>query len=127
MIAKYSPTTQIPLNKRVLFNTGYLFLQAIYHELKLDKVCQQIKQKYEFEYNLNEILSRLLYLRILHPASKKGILNTQRIYLNLPVFRPIKFIGHWKCLRSNLILLKKRFINLNYSQLKFKMLILVDL
>jgi len=72
IIAKFSPTKQIKLNKQKLFNAGYLFLQAIYHELKLDMVCQQITQKYKFEYDLNEILSRLLYLRILHPTSKKG-------------------------------------------------------
>lgn len=72
IIAKFSPVKQIELNKQTLFNAGYLFLQSLYHELKLDKTCQKIAQKYEFEYDLNEILSRLLYLRILHPASKKG-------------------------------------------------------
>lgn len=72
VIVKYNPTKQIALNKQRLFNTGYLFLQRIYHELKLDTVCQQISQKYDFEYDLNEILSRLLYLRVLNPTSKKG-------------------------------------------------------
>lgn len=72
VIVKYSPMKQIALNKQRQFNTGYFFLQSIYHELKLDTVCQQISQKYEFEYDLNEILSRLLYLRVLHPTSKKG-------------------------------------------------------
>lgn len=72
IIARYSPTKQIELNKQTLFNAGYLFLQSIYHELKLDKICRQISEKYEFEYDLNAILSRLLYLRILHPTSKKG-------------------------------------------------------
>lgn len=72
IIAKYNPSKQIGLDKQTLFNTGYLFLQSIYHELKLDKVCQEVSQKYGFEYDLNEILSRLLYLRILHPTSKKG-------------------------------------------------------
>lgn len=72
IIAQYSPFKQIMLNKQTLFNAGYLFLQSIYHELKLDKICQQISQKYDFAYDLNEILSRLLYLRVLHPTSKKG-------------------------------------------------------
>ncbi|WP_269412169.1 IS1634 family transposase [Lentibacillus daqui] len=72
IIAKYNPDKQIERDKQTLFNTGYLFLQSIYHELKLDKVCQEISQKYEFEYDLNEILTRLLYLRVLHPTSKKG-------------------------------------------------------
>lgn len=72
IIARYNPTKQIERNKQTLFNAGYLFLQSIYHELKLDKICLEITQKYNFEYDLNEILSRLLYLRILHPTSKKG-------------------------------------------------------
>lgn len=72
VIARYSPTKQIELNKQTLFNAGYFFLQSIYHELKLDRICRQISQKYKFEYDLNEILSRLLYLRVLHPTSKKG-------------------------------------------------------
>lgn len=72
IVTKYSPAKQIPLNKQTLFNAGYLFLQSIYHGLKLDKICQKISQEYEFKYDLNEILSRLLYLRILHPTSKKG-------------------------------------------------------
>ncbi len=89
VIAKYSPTKQISLNKQKLFNAGYLFLQAIYHELKLDKVCQQISQKYEFEYDLNEILSRLLYLRILHPTSKKGTFEHAKDLLE-----PAQFQSH---------------------------------
>lgn len=89
IIAKFSPTNQIPLHKQVLFNAGYLFLQAIYHELKLDKICQEITRKYEFEYNLNEILSRLLYLRILHPTSKKGTFEYARDLLE-----PADFQSH---------------------------------
>lgn len=72
VVAKYNPAKQIEFNKQTVFHSGYLFLQSLYYELKLDKICQKIAQKYDFEYDLNEILSRLLYLRILHPASKKG-------------------------------------------------------
>src|SRR5690625_3268213 len=71
VIAKFKPTSQIPLHQPGLFNIGYLFLQSIYHELKLDKICQDISEDYKFKYNLNDILSRLLYMRILHPTSKK--------------------------------------------------------
>src|SRR5699024_8525308 len=39
IIASYSPTKQIQLNKQTLFNTGYLFLQSIYHVLKLCKLA----------------------------------------------------------------------------------------
>lgn len=70
--AKFQPTTQITLEQQRLFNVGYLFLQSIYHDLKLDKICQDISAQYGFSYNLSDILSRLLYLRILHPTSKRG-------------------------------------------------------
>src|SRR5690625_3995360 len=72
VIAKFRPMNQIPLHKQELFNIGYLFLQSIYHQLKLDDICKAITKKYEFDYNLNDILSRLLYLRIIHPTSKRG-------------------------------------------------------
>lgn len=87
IIAKYSPMKQLPLNKQILFNTGYLFLQDIYHELKLDKICEDISQKHGFEYDLDGILSRLLYLRILHPASKKGTFEHAENLLEAPTFQ----------------------------------------
>lgn len=89
VIAKYSPTKQIKLNKQTLFHSGYLFLQSLYYELKLDKICQTIAQKYKFEYDLNEILSRLLYLRILHPTSKKGTFEHAKDLLE-----PVHFQSH---------------------------------
>src|SRR5699024_5610503 len=87
IIAKFSPIKQIDLNKQTLFNAGYLFLQSLYYELKLDKICQKIAQKYDFEYDLNEILSRLLYLRILHPASKKGTFERAKTLLESSHFQ----------------------------------------
>lgn len=87
VIAQYSPIKQIPLNKQTLFNTGYLFLQSIYHGLKLDKTCDEISKKYEFDYDLNGILSRLLYLRILHPTSKKGTFEHAKDLLEPPKFQ----------------------------------------
>lgn len=89
VIAQYSPFKQIELNKQRLFNVGYLFLQAIYYELKLDQVSQEITQKYKFEYDLNEILSRLLYMRILQPTSKKGTFEQAQELLE-----PTKFQSH---------------------------------
>jgi transposase len=87
IIAKFSPSKQIALNRQTLFNAGYLFLQSLYHELKLDTICQKIAQKYEFEYDLNEILSRLLYLRILHPTSKKGTFEHSKDLLEPALFQ----------------------------------------
>jgi hypothetical protein len=70
VIVKYSPSKVIPKDQQHLFNGGYLFLQWIYHELNLHKVSAKISKKYKFSFDLNAILSRLLYGRILFPSSK---------------------------------------------------------
>ena len=60
-----------PLNsEHKVFNLGYLFLSKLYHQLKLDEICKDISKQYKFEYDLNSILSRLIYTRILNPSSK---------------------------------------------------------
>ena len=69
IIKKYE-NKQIKKDEQLLFNGGYLFLQQIYYGLGLDKICEKIENKYRFKYNLNSILSNLIYGRILYPASK---------------------------------------------------------
>jgi len=71
IIARFSPTRQIPTGEQHLYDGGYLFLQKIYHELGLDSICKTIEKKYRFKYDLNAILSRLIYGRILFPSSKR--------------------------------------------------------
>lgn len=75
IIVKHNPEQTIPKGNRRLFNVGYFFLQKIYHQLKLDKVCKEISDRHNFSYDLNKILSLLIYMRILHPTSKKGTLD----------------------------------------------------
>lgn len=70
VIAKYSPSKLIKKDERRSFNGGYLFLEKIYHELRLNKICSEISEKYNFEYDLDSIFSRLLYGRIIFPSSK---------------------------------------------------------
>jgi Transposase len=52
------------------YNVGYLFLKKLYYELHLDKLCKSISDKYKFKYDLNAILSALIYARIIYPSSK---------------------------------------------------------
>lgn len=49
IIVKYSPYKRIEKDIQRLFNGGYLFLQQIYHELKLHQLCKEISEKYKFD------------------------------------------------------------------------------
>ena len=62
--------TDLVMDEQRRFNGGYLFLQDIYYELGLHKICRAISGRHSFEYDLNDILSRLIYTRILYPSSK---------------------------------------------------------
>jgi len=61
---------QLEMNRQNSFNIGYLFLQQIYHQLRLPYICRKITEKHSFEYDMDSILSRLIYGRILYPSSK---------------------------------------------------------
>ena len=68
----YEPDKTIEKNEQTLYEGGYLFAQKQFYELGLDKICKEIEKKYDFKYSLTEILSVLLYGRILFPTSKLG-------------------------------------------------------
>lgn len=86
IIVKYNPTKIIEKDTQKLFNGGYLFLEKIYYELGIDKICKQISEKYKFEYDLNNILSRLLYGRIIFPSSKLATYNLSKQFIEQPNF-----------------------------------------
>ena len=86
VLVKYSPVKAIPKGKQRSFNGGYLFLQKIYHELGLDKICDTISKKYKFTYDLNSVLSRLLYGRIIFPSSKHSTHHLSKTFLEPPKF-----------------------------------------
>lgn len=72
IIIKYNSEKKIEKDCINCYSGGYLFLQKIYYDLGLDKICSSISNNYKFEYDLNEILSSLIYSRILYPSSKSG-------------------------------------------------------
>jgi hypothetical protein len=99
ILVKYSPCEQIPKDEQHLFSGGYLFLQKIYHELGLDKICRKISGKYQFDFDLNAVLSRLIYGRILFPASKLATHELSQTLLEPPdfelqhVYRGLEFLA----------------------------------
>lgn len=99
VLVKYNQSKQIERDIQRSFNGGYLFLQQIYHQLGLNKICKDISKKYKFTFNLNSILSRLIYGRILFPSSKlntyqesKGLLEQSDFELQ-HVYRALEVIA----------------------------------
>ena len=65
-----SPLVRIPLDEERVFNIGYLFLQKICSELRIDNICRNIRNHHKFSYDFHAILTDLIYARILAPSSK---------------------------------------------------------
>ena len=86
ILVPFKQSAIISKNETHFFNGGYLFLQQLYHQLKLDQICKDISAKYKFTYNLDTILSRLIYGRILFPSSKLNTFQLSNTLLEQPDF-----------------------------------------
>ena len=73
-------------DRKKLFNGGYLFLQSVYYGLKLDSVCRRIRNRHQFRFDLNAILSDLVYARILEPSSKSSSFQAAKRFLEPPSY-----------------------------------------
>lgn len=80
VLVPYDPYKRITKNTAQSFNVGYLFLQKVYYELCIDLIASHITKRHHFQYDMNIILSRLIFGRILFPGSK---LSTCRLSKNL--------------------------------------------
>ena len=86
VLIPFNTSVLTEMDKRMSFNAGYLFLQQIYYQLGLPSVCKRIKKENSFEYDLNSILSRLIYGRILFPSSKLSCYEQSQGLLEQPSF-----------------------------------------
>lgn len=73
-------------NRKKLFTGGYLFLQTVYYGLKMDSICRKIRYRYKFKYDLNAILSDLIYTRVLEPSSKTSSFKAAQQFLEAPTY-----------------------------------------
>ena len=107
-------------SEQKVFNLGHVFLRKIFEELELNKLCNQIKNKYNFEYNLSDILEDLICTRIMYPSSKYSSFEEAHRFLRQPkyhlhdVYRALdiiqkekEFIEQW-CYEKSLNIIPKR-------------------
>ena len=86
VLVPFNTSVIIESDKQLSFNIGYLFLQRIYYQLGLPYICKKIKKNNSFEYDLDSILSRLIYGRILYPSSKLSCYEQSGKLLEQPAF-----------------------------------------
>ena len=91
---------QIDYNQQVFYRGGYLFLQRIYYSLCMNKTCRKLRDKYKFKYDINSILSDLIFARILEPSSKRSSYKAALEFLEKPtyelhdVYRALDVLGN---------------------------------
>lgn len=78
---------KLPYDQQVSYRGGYLFLQYIYYCLNLNKTCRKLRDKYKFKYDINAILSDLVYARILEPSSKRSAFRSAQDFLEAPTYQ----------------------------------------
>lgn len=99
IIMRFSSSALIDKNIRRSCNAGYIFLQDIYYSLGINQICDSISEKYKFDYDLNDILSMLVYSRIIAPGSKLSSLESAQGFLEQPkcelhqVYRALEVIA----------------------------------
>ena len=83
---EYNPNKRIAPGVKRQFNVGYLFLEKLYNQLNIKNICDNIQDKYQFHFALNEILSYLVYARIIYPSSKLETFKQCQNFIEQPKF-----------------------------------------
>ena len=84
---EFNPNKRIAPGIKRQFNVGYLFLQKLYNQLKINDICNSIQNKYQFHFDLNEILSYLVFARIIYPSSKLETFKQCQNFIQQPKFK----------------------------------------
>ncbi len=87
LIKEFNPQKRINGGVKRSFNVGYLFLEKLYNQLNIKDICDYISNKYKFQFDLNEILSYLVYARIIYPSSKLETFKQCQNFVEQPKFK----------------------------------------
>lgn len=82
----FSSDKELEANKNNLKDVGYLYLQKIYSQLELKKYIDSISSNYRHKYDLNAVLSSMIFSRIIFPASKSASYKAVHNFLDEPNF-----------------------------------------
>ena len=110
IIEKYS-NKLIPSNTINKYNVGYLFLKDIYYSLKIDKIVKNISKNYKFEFDLNEVLSNLVFSRIIYPSSKLKTYELSKNFIETPKHNLVNIYRGLTYLNKELDYIQKEIYN----------------
>ena len=79
-----SKSAYIPKKEERCFQVGYLFLQKLCTELKMDSISRKISKRHRYTFDFNAILTDQIFSRILAPSSKLGSYSYCRTLLEPP-------------------------------------------
>lgn len=82
-----SPVIPIKKDQQRLYHSGYLFLQCILRDLRFHNMCRRIKTRHKYDYDLEAILSDLVYARVLEPSSKRSSYEFAKSLLEPPKYQ----------------------------------------
>ena len=77
----------IDSNNTRLYKAGYLFIQKMYYQMNMDNVFRNIRNRNEYEYDLNAIFSDLVFTRLIEPSSKYSSYEIAKSFLEPPKYK----------------------------------------
>lgn len=81
-----SPARRIPADRKRLYHAGDLFLQPYLHRLGIKEICVAIASRSKYKFNLEDIVSKLVYGRLLFPDSKLSTWQSAQNFIEHPGF-----------------------------------------
>ena len=117
-----NPNKQIEKDINRSFFSGHIFLRKVYFDLGIDKICENIKKKYKFTFDINKVVECLLYSRIIWPSSKlstfeqsKQLIGNYNFELQ-HVYRTLSYLSNeMDNIQKELFDYSNKIINRNYK------------
>ena len=104
------------------FFIGHIFLRKIYYDLGIDSICENIKEKYKFTFDINSIVECLLFSRIIWPSSKLSTYKQSRNFIDnydfdiQHVYRTLTYLSReMENIQKQLFDNSNKIINRNYK------------
>ena len=108
---EYNPNKRIAPGVKRQFNVGYLFLKKLYNQLEINNICNSIQDKYQFHFDLNEILSYLVFARIIYPSSKLETFKQCQNFIEQPKFKLHDEYRGRRCIAENMGCIQENLFN----------------